>query len=168
MNELVNEDEDDYKNTISKYRKSVLEENVILYLLFKTFQKCEKRKETAKDVSELYELKKRTEKIFMIIQQTEKEISNLTHKWSFFILQHRLFDKSKQTKGVLSFMDDNDRIRKICGTIFSLFDEFPDLLNKIKAKEFISYIGEYFEKPEEFVNPKEYLKTLCNNLKGSE
>ena len=165
---MVNEDEDDYKKIISKYRKSVLEETVLLHLLFKTFQKYDKRKETAKDVSELNELKKRQEKIFMIIQQTEKELSNLTHKWSFFILQHGLFDKSKQTKRILSFLDDNDRIRKICEIIFTLFDEFPDLLNVIKVKEFIVYIGEYFEKPEEFVNPKEYLKTLCNNLKGSE
>ena len=160
MSELVNEDEDDCKNIISKYRKSVLEENVILYLLFKALQKCEKRREIAKDVSELCELKKKIQEIFMAIHQTIKERANLSHKWSSFILQHKLFDKSKQTKSVLSFMDDNDRIREICETIFSLFEESPDLLNKIKAKEFITYIGKYFEKPEEFVNPKEYLKNL--------
>lgn len=161
--DLINEDEDNYKKTILKYRKLVLEESVILCLLFKALQEFKKKKETTKDVSELCELKRQIDLVSMLARQGTKEISNLTHKWSFYIQTKYLFDKAKRTKGVLSFMDDNDRIREICETIFSLFEETPELLNKIKVKEFLTYLGEYFEKPEESMSPEGYLKTLLNN-----
>ena len=159
---MVNNNDDDHKKTVSKYRKTVLEENVVLYFLIKAWEECKKRKETIKNVFELYELDKQIDDILMAIKTTNKRISKLIFDWGTLSgsLFQRLFDKSNKTKEYLLFMDDNNRIREVCNSVFSLFEETPDLLDKINVREFITYLGKFFEKSEEFTSPKEYLNNL--------